>query len=127
MNSLKLFTRIDASTVKQTIQLYMDEVRHDKRQVITYAILIPTGHFLYIVLLPLLISLIIQTLLTNPQDTATLAWLVGGMIGTSILTLIVNFNGFPRLFNQEEAACTRLTTKAQDKLLLHSHQFFANK
>lgn len=127
MNNLKLFTRVDTSTVKQTIQLYMNEVRHDKRKTITFAILIPIGHFLYIVLLPLLISLVIQTLLTNPQDTTSLTWLVGAMIATSIMTLIVNFNAFPLLFNHEEAACTRLTTAAQDKLLLHSHQFFANK
>ena len=127
MNNLRLFTRIDTSVVKQTIQLYVAEAKHDKRQTIAYMILIPTGHFLYIVLLPLLISLIIQTLLASPDDTTTLYWLIGGMIATSILTLIVNFNAFPRLFNQEEAACTRLTTKAQERLLQHSHQFFANK
>lgn len=127
MSKFSLFTRIDTSTVKQTIRLYAQEAMHDKRQTIAYMILIPTGHFLYIVLLPLWISLIIQTLLTTPNDTTSLTWLVVGMVVTSIMTLVVNFNGFPRLFNQEEAACTRLTTRAQEKLLEHSHQFFANK
>lgn len=123
---MKIFSRIDTSTARHTLQLYVEEAKRDKYQTLTYLILIPIGHFLYIVLLPLLISLIMQTLLTDPHSSS-LYWLVGGMIATSIATLIVNFNGFPALFNQEEAACTRLTLRAQDTLLRHSHQFFANK
>ena len=123
---MKIFSRVDTSTVRQTLNLYIEEAKRDKRTTLTYMTLIPLGHFLYIVLLPLLISLIIQTLLTDPQSQ-TLYWLIGGMVVTSLLTLIVNFNAFPALFNQEEAACTRLTVRAQDTLLQHSHQFFANK
>ena len=123
---MQIFSRVDTSTVRQTLNLYIEEAKRDKWTTLAYMVLIPLGHFLYIVLLPLLISLIIGTLLTDPHSPS-LFWLVFGMIVTSVLTLVVNYNAFPALFNQEEAACTRLTVRAQDTLLQHSHQFFANK
>jgi ATP-binding cassette subfamily B protein len=89
--------------------------------------MIPFGHFLYILLLPLLISLVTQSLIVEPHNLTTPLWLLGGMAVTSIATLIINHYGFIALFTHEEHVTTRLTRRAVDGLLRHSHGFFANQ
>lgn len=125
--SLKLFTRTDSKTTRETINIYITEAKNDRRTFLTAAIMIPLGFFLYIVLLPLLISLITQSLITEPHNLTTPLWLLGGMIITSVATVVVNHYGFIALFTHEERVTTRLTQKAVDGLLRHSHGFFANQ
>lgn len=124
---MKLFTRVDTNTTRETVRIFAVEAKREKSTVILFSILIPLGHFLYLVLLPLLISLITQSLITRPHDLQTPLWLLAGMAAISAVTLIVNHIGFPALFMHEERVTTRLTEKAMDGLLRHSHGFFANQ
>lgn len=124
---MKLFTRTDKSTVKQTIQIYREEVQPYKKSVWLFGILIPFSHFLYLVLLPLFISFIVQSLLEHPHDIATPLWLVGGMVVTAVISITVQHIAFIRFFNHEEIITTRLTERAMRGLLKHSHVFFSNR
>lgn len=124
---MQLFSRTDSTTTKKTLRIYLDEAKREKKVVILFSILIPFGHFLYIVLLPLLISLITQSLITNPHDIQTPLWLLGSMVIVSILTVIVNHFGFLAIFNHEERVTTKLGERAMNGLLNHSHGFFANQ
>ncbi len=124
---MKLFTRIGTGTVKKTISIYRQEAHDDKKSFILALIGIPLGHFLYVVLLPLLISFIVQILIEQPNNTSGLTWLVAGMVLTSVLAVIVQHFGFIALFNHEERVTTRLTERAMRGLLQHSYGFFANQ
>lgn len=121
----KIFLRTDIKTIRATIRLYADEVRQDKKRFIAACILIPTGHLLYTVMLPLFLSLILQSLITQPQNIEVPLWLITGMVIASLGALIANNTGFRKLFNHEEYITTRLTERAMTELLAHSHQFFS--
>lgn len=124
---MKLFTRANGSTIKKTIEIYREEARHDKRTFINFVTLIPFSHFLYLVLLPLLASLIVQSLIEHPHELATPLWLASGMIATGVLSIFVQHNSFLQFFRHEEVMTTRLTERALRGLLRHSHSFFANQ
>lgn len=124
---LQIFTRADDELTKKTLAIYLNEIRKEKWLVIRFSVIIPFSHFLYLVLQPLLISLILQSLFTNPSDINTPLALVGAMIVVSIVTIACNQYGFERLFNHEERATTALTELAMRKLLAHSHGFFADR
>ncbi len=123
----KLFTRTNESTVQKTIQLYKDVARPEKKTIWLFSILIPFSHFLYLVLLPLLISFIVQSLLEDPHDITTPAWLIAGMIIAALVSIVVQHIGFTRFFNHEELIITRLAERAMQGLLKHSHVFFSNR
>lgn len=124
---MQIFTRADDQITKKTLAIYLNEIKKEKWLVIRFSIMIPFSHFLYLVMQPLLISLILQSLFTNPSDINTPLLLVGAMLIVSIITIICNQYGFERLFNHEERATTALTELAMRKLLAHSHGFFANR
>ena len=92
-----------------------------------FSTLIPLSHFLYIVLLPLLISFIIQSLVIEPDNLATPLWLVGGMVIVAIVSPLIQHVAYIKFFNHEEQMTTRLTDRAMNGLLQHSHSFFANQ
>ena len=123
---LKLFTRTNDSTVKQTLAIYRQEMRPYKRTVWLFSTIIPFSHFLYLVLLPLLISFIVQSLIENPHNIATPLWLAGGVVATGALTIIAQRLAFIAFFNHEEQMTTRLAERAMNGLLRHSHLFFSN-
>src|ERR1044072_1887488 len=123
----KIFTRNDSKTVRATIGYFWHEIKQDKKAAIHFAFAIPLGHLLYSVLIPLLLSLIIQALITHPHDLTTPLWLVGGMTVLSILTIIIHPTSYTRMFNHQERAVSRLHKQAIDKLLTHSYEFFANR
>ena len=123
---LKLFSRVGGSTIKQTIQIYREEARSEKKTVWLFATLIPFSHFLYLVLLPLLISFIVQSLIENSHNIAWPLWLVGGIVASAALSIVVQHTAFIRFFNHEERMTTKLTKRAMDGLLKHSHLFFSN-
>lgn len=122
----KIFTRTDSATVQTSIQLFKDEARHDRKRLIAASLLIPLAHLSYVVLLPLFVSLIIQSLITHPHDTAPLIFLILGMVIVSGLALVSNKQGFVRLFHHEEHITTRLTKRAMDNLMSQSYEFFSN-
>lgn len=124
---LKLYTRTNASTVKKTIGIYRQVARPHKKTIWLFSISIPLSHFIQIVLLPLLISFIIQSLIEKPHDMATPLWLVAGIIVSGALSIILQHRGFISFFNHEESMTTSLTERAMNGLLRHSHRFFSNQ
>jgi len=124
---MKLFTRTDEGLVRKTIQIYREEARSDKKVIRMFSIMIPLSHFLYIVLLPLLISFIVQSLLENPHNITTPLWLVAGIISSGALSIVIQHYGFISFFNHEERMTTKLAERAMNGLLKHSHIFFSNQ
>ncbi|HEU0266491.1 MAG TPA: ABC transporter ATP-binding protein [Candidatus Saccharimonadaceae bacterium] len=124
---LRLFTRTDSQTTRKTIAIYAEQMKIEQKSVVTAAICIPLGNFLFAVLLPFFISLLTQSLIEHPHNFRTPLILLGAMALTSVATIIVNHFGFISLFNQEERITTRLLEKAMRGLLAHSHGFFANQ
>ncbi|AKM80276.1 MAG: putative ABC transporter ATP-binding protein [Candidatus Saccharibacteria bacterium GW2011_GWC2_44_17] len=123
----KLFIRTNPQTAKKTLLLFWNEMSKDKKSVWIYSICIPINRLLYIVLLPLLFSLVIQSLITNPHNWQYPILLLGIGVIVSIISLVVGDIGFRRLFRHEERMRTSLTVFAMDTLLAHSDQYFANK
>lgn len=124
---MKFFTRVNTSTAKHTVELYRHEMRRDKKAFVIALVTIPLGNFLYVVLLPLLISFIVQALIEQPAQSAHLWWLVGSMVVASVMAVIIQHFGFIALFNHQERVTTRLAERAMRGLLRHSSGFFANQ
>lgn len=123
----KLFNRTDPQTAKKTLAIFWEEMKRDKKRVLIYTILIPLNRLLYIVILPLLFSLIIQALITHPEDWTQPALLLAGVTLVSILSVVTSRIGFIRLFRHEEILRTTMLRRATDSLMNHSDQFFANR
>lgn len=123
---LKLFTRVDSQTTKQTIAIYRDEVRHDSGRILKAAISIPIATTLITVVTPLLLSFIIQSLVTHPHDPTPVYWMVAGIGVAALFTILLNDRGYRNLFDHEEYISTRLTKRAVNHLLSRSHGFFAD-
>ncbi len=121
-----LFTRTDGESVRKTLSIFREEIQPYKKTVWFFTILIPLSHFLFLVLLPLLISFIVQSLIESPHDTYTPLWLIGGIIVTAALSILVQHKAFIAFFRHEEAITTRLIERAVNGLLRHSHLFFSN-
>lgn len=122
----KLFTRTDTATTKRTLALYRQEIRRDKRTFTWFCILLPVANIMHVVLIPLLLSFILQSLITQPHDLTPIWWLIGGMIVASIVTVACNDRGYRLLFHHEEEMTSRLMTQATERLLMRGHHFFAN-
>ena len=123
----KLFTRTSTSTAKKTLQIYRAEIAKDKKSFWTYTILIPLNRLLYIVLLPLLFSLIIQSLIVDPDNWQHPTLLLGIAVVVSVVALIIARVGFTRLFYHEEHMQSTLLETAITSLSAHSDQFFAGR
>jgi ATP-binding cassette subfamily B protein len=122
-----IFARTDKTTAKKTLAIYRSEIAKDKKSVYTYFSLIPINRLLYVVILPLLFSLIVQSLITKPHDWQYPLILLGVAVVVSIVALITAQIGFKTLFHHEEAMRTTLTKRAITSLMEHSDQFFANR
>lgn len=123
----KIFNRTNSNTAKKTLAIYWDEMVKDKKSVAQYIILIPLNRLLYIVILPLIFSLVIQSLIENPDDREYPFMLLGIAVLVSIAALVAAQIGFKRLFRHEEQMRTALTERAITSLVHHSDQFFANR
>lgn len=124
---LRLFSRADGGTVRKTLRLFGEEARPYKRTIWMFSVLIPFSHFLYVVLLPLLTSFIIQSLIESPEDQTTPLWLIGGILATGVASLLIQHVAFIAFFKHEERMTTRLAERAMQGLLRHSHLFFGNQ
>ncbi|MNX88019.1 putative multidrug export ATP-binding/permease protein [compost metagenome] len=123
----KLFTRTDSETTRKTLGIYWQEIKKDKKAFLTYVTLIPINRFLYVVGLPLVFSLVIQSLIIHPDDWQHAVWLIGVAVILSICSLITSTIGFRKLFYHEEKMQTTLLERAMVSLTSHSEQFFASK
>lgn len=124
---MRLFTRTDDRTARATLGLFWQVMRTQKPVVIAYSTMIPFGHLLYTVLIPLFISFITQSLVRHPHDSSEPVFFLGCIVGASILSVIVQFFGFRLLFNHEERLKTQLSDVAIKHLLDHSYQFFSTR
>ena len=122
----KLFTRTDVTTTRQTLRLYREAIQGHERRFVIPAILLPIANLMFIVITPLLLSLILQSLIMNPHDFSVIWWLIGGMAVAAIITIACNDRGYRILFAFEEAMTSRLMIRATEHLLMRGHQFFAN-
>lgn len=123
----KLLNRTDPKTARKTLAIYWQEVRKSKKLFVLYTTLIPLNRFLYIVALPLIFSLIIQSLIIEPHNWQHPVTLLVVAIVISILSVITSTIGFRRLFYHEERMQTTLLERAMLSLSSHSEQFFANR
>lgn len=123
----KIFNRTNTETAKKTLRLYITEIKADKKAFLQYCTLIPLNRLLYIVLLPLLFSLVIQSLITEPTNFWYPLALIGIASIVSILALFTSHYGYKKLFIHEEKMRTSLTRKAIERLMHHSDQFFASR
>lgn len=123
---MKFFTRTDTATVRQTLAFYRQEIRRDKQRFMRFCVLLPLSNVMYTVVIPLLLSFILQSLITHPHDFTAIWWLIGGMIVAAIVTIIGNDRGYRLLFSHEEEMTSRLMIQATERLLMRGHQFFAN-
>lgn len=123
---MKVFTRADTELVKKTIAIFREEVVPERKRLLIAAVMVPSQHFLYIVLTPLLIGFFAQSLIQHPQDTMTPLWLAGALALAGIGSIIFGRIGFINLFNHDERMTSRLLERAMNDLLKHSHTFFAN-
>lgn len=124
---MKLFTRIDGGTIKKTLVLFRQELSDERKVLLRSSILIPTSHFLYLVLLPLLISYLMQSLIENPHNITTPSFLLVAIVVNGVATVIIQHFAFTAFYKHEERVTTRLTRRAVDDLLNHSSGFFANQ
>lgn len=121
-----LFTRIEGNSVKNTLRIYKSIASQDKRRLLRAAILIPIATTALTVIVPLLLSLVIQVLVAHPNDLTAIYYFVGGIGLAAIITTTFNHIGFKSLFRHEEAVSTKLTHLATEHLMARSHTFFAN-
>jgi ATP-binding cassette subfamily B protein len=123
---LKLFTRADTATIKQTLRIYREELSGEKRPFIISLIFTPLQDLFLAVLFPLLVSFFTQSLITNPHNIATPLWLLAGMVVMALCSVASSHIGYITMFNHQERMTTKLTERALSGLLAHSHTFFAN-
>lgn len=121
-----LFLRSDPVIARQTFRLFLTEVFKDKRAAWTYLTLLPLNRVLYIVILPLIFSLILQSLITQPHNWVEPVLLIGLGIVIALIVIWTSWRGFNVLFDHEERMSTNLMNMAMKKLLGHSDQFFSN-
>lgn len=123
----KIFKRADTKTAKKTLRIFKEEIKKDKKEFIVYSILIPINRLSYLVLLPFIFSLIIQSLILHPSDWQHPTFLLAIAAVVSVISLISSHIGFGKLFNHEERMRTTLVRRATESLMSHSDQFFANR
>jgi ATP-binding cassette subfamily B protein len=123
----KLFTRTNTQTAKKTLDIYRQEILKDRKAFAQYALLVPANRLLYLVLLPLLFSLVIQSLILHPHNWQYPTLLLAIAVVVSALALICAQIGFRRLFIHEEKLRTTLLERAMQNLMHHSDQFFASR
>ena len=123
----KVFNRTDTKTAKKTLVIYWNEMRQNKKVFLQYTALIIVNRLIYMVLLPLVFSFIIQSLILHPTDWQHPVWLLLLALALSGLSLFTSHRGYALLFRHEEAMRTSLTKTAIEALMRHSDQFFANR
>lgn len=121
---MRLFTRTESETTKKTLAIYKQEIQTDLKSFWAGVILIPLSNLFSAVLMPLIVSYIIQVIVVNGSFNHVLL-LLGIMAVVSILAIITNQIGFDVHFNHQERMVTRLLNRAMQALLDQSQRFFS--
>lgn len=122
-----LFSRSDPTTTRETLRIFRGELLHDKKSARKFLVLIPLGHLLRFVALPLLISYLIQSLITHPHNLGTPIKLLTAIGISMAAATVCNDKGYTLLFNHEEHVQTRLLKRGLDHLMRQSYAFFVNQ
>lgn len=123
---LNIFTRTDSKTTRKTLEIFRQEIEKERRSFWVGVIFVPLSTVFSIVLLPLVVSYIIQAIVTD-APVEHFMWLLGAMAVISVLGIVSNQIGFREMFNHEERIVTRLLDRAMKALLDHSQMFFSNQ
>lgn len=126
MTQDKQITRTEPAAIKQLLGLFLNELKYDRKRSIFFITFITIGHVFRFVITPLLLSFIIQALVTSPHDLTLAYWLLGGIAISAFFNTYLNDKGYSALFNHEEAAQTRLLERAMDHLMSRSYHFFSD-
>lgn len=124
---VKVLTRANSKTARRTLQIFWREIAKEKPTFVLYTILIPLNRLLYVVLLPFLFSLIVQSLIVHPHDWRHPLFLLIIAAVVSLGALLTAQFGFTKLFRHEERMRTTLIKNAMEHLMRHSDQFFASR
>lgn len=124
---LGIFTRTDGATTRQTLAIFRRELFRNRREAAPFLIMIPLGHLLRFVVVPLLISFVIQSLITQPGSIASPLWLIGGIALAMAVATVFNDKGYSSLFKHEERVQTRLLEDGIRRLMNQSYQFFTEQ
>ncbi len=124
---LQIFSRADKTTTRQTLAIFRQQLFYDKRESLRFLIAIPLGHLLRFVVIPLLVSFIIQALIAEPGNYQTPLWLIAGVALAMVCSTILNDKGYTALFRHEERAQTRLLRDGLRRLMNQSYQFFSEQ
>ncbi len=124
---MKVFSRTDEATTRATLTIFREQLRKDGKQSLKFLIMIPLGHLLRFIAIPLTLSFIIQSLITEPQETTTPLLLIALTAVFMILSTYFNDKGYTALFNHEERVQSRLLHDGLKNLMSRSYQFFADQ
>lgn len=124
---MQLFTRTKKGTVKKTLAIFKEQVAYEKKDFIKTFTFIPISDLLLLVIVPLLISFLIQSLITQPHNLEHALTLIGLMALAVAAGMFFNIKGYNAMFYHEERIISRLLKKASDEILQHSFQFFTKQ
>lgn len=122
----KSFNRNEPGMPSAILDYFREELARDKRHAVFFITSITFAHLIRFVLTPLLMSFIIQALLTS-APVEHIASLIGGIALGAVISILCNDKGFTALFKHEEKVQTRLLTRSTSHLMNHSYQFFADQ
>lgn len=124
---MQLFTRTNENTVKKTIAIFKKQAKIERSSFIRTFVFIPISDILLLVIMPLLVSFLIQTLITNPHNLTHAFTLLAGMVIAVVTGMGFNLAGYNHMFYHEERTISRLLKMASDNILQHSFQFFSTQ
>lgn len=119
--------KLSRDITRKTLRIYWRTMMQDKKTVLFYSTLIPLNRLINYVLLPLLFSLVIQSLIQSPSDWAYPITLIAIALIAAVMSAFFGNIGLKKQFIHEERMSSLLLKNAMETLMHHSDQFFANK
>lgn len=111
-------------SVKKTLGLYWQQVKHHKISFGLMLVFIPAGALLIDTLLPYFLSQAIGGITENNQDTVTRFLIIAAIIGG--LGAVANFIGFQAMVNHESNVINRVRQSTFKSLINKDISFFNN-
>lgn len=127
LTQMKVFTRTDEETTRSTLQIFRAELARESILGRAFMVTIPFSQLLRFVILPLLVSFIIQSLIQNPTSYQTPLVLIAISAICMAVSTVLNVKGFTQMFYHEEQIQTRLLNRGLGRLLGQSYQFFTDR
>lgn len=123
---MKLRLRIDTSVAKKTFALYKEQILADKRLFVSGWVLAMISHALRYVAIPLVVSFIVQHLITAPTELELPLMLICLLAVLAGITTFSNSIGMTRIFEHTMNTEVRLADNAARNLMSQSYDFFSN-